>query len=188
MEQFLKSVERKAFLMARYAVSDDEEALDIVQDAMLKLVERYGERPEAEWRPLFWRILRNRIQDTHRRRSALGRLMAMAGFLSVPAGAAGRGKAGDTKNDEAGPSIEAMAGPAEEEPPRRYALAKASQQLEQALRTLPTRQREAFLLREWEGLSVNEAAKAMGCSEGSVKTHHFRALKALREQLAEHWP
>ena len=180
MEDFLRSVERRAFRMARYHVANEEDALDIVQDAMLKLVERYADRPCEEWRPLFWRILRNRVKDAHRRSSVLGRLKAMAGFLA-PSGA------GESR-EIVGDPMDRFPGDPSDDPSRRAELSDASARLDQALQNLPARQREAFLLRAWEGLSVRETALAMGCTQGSVKTHHSRAISALREQLGEHWP
>lgn len=169
LERFLADVERRAFRIARMATRNDDDALDIVQDAMLRLARHYGQRPQEEWRPLFHRILTNGIRDFSRRRRVRQRL-----FAWWPARAEG---------DDAAPEPEAVdpgAGPGE-------ALegAEAMAALEAALETLPERQREAFVLRTLEGLDVAATAVAMGCSEGSVKTHHFRAVHALRERLGE---
>ncbi len=174
LERFLKDVEKRAYRMAEIAVRDADDALDIVQDAMLQLVRAYGTRPSEEWRPLFYRILHNRIQDCRRRRRTRSRVIAWW--------------TGGTREDEDDPPdpIEQAEG-AEPEPPRRLENAEAMAALEAALRELPERQQQAFLLRNFEGLDVAQTAQAMGCGEGSVKTHYFRALQALRAKLGEHW-
>ncbi len=173
LNQFLAGVERRAFRMARFSVHDTDEALDIVQDAMLMLARRYAQRPAAEWPPLFFRILRNRITDFHRRRSV------RAGIFSLFRGAASDGGAALEETIADGQGVE---------PEYRAQLDGATQQLERALQALPARQREAFLLRAWEGLDVAETARAMQCSAGSVKTHYFRAVHSLRESLGDDWP
>lgn len=159
--------------MARIALRHDEDALDAVQDAMLQLARRYAERPAEEWRPLFYRILENRIRDLQRRRVVRGRVMALLPWRR------------DDEDEFPDPVAEApdhAPGPAEQVDGMGV-LAR----LEQALATLPARQREAFLLRNLEGLDVAATAVAMGCSDGSVKTHYFRAVQALKEQLGEFW-
>ncbi len=169
LERFLAEVERRAFRIARMATRNDDDALDLVQDAMLSLARRYGDRPEEEWRPLFHRILTNGIRDFSRRRKVRQRV-----FAWWPA----RGQdAEDAPQPEA---VDPSAGPAE-------ALegGAAMAALEAALAALPDRQREAFVLRTLEGLDVSATAAAMGCSEGSVKTHYFRAVHTLRERLSE---
>ncbi|MEB2343777.1 MAG: RNA polymerase sigma factor [Deltaproteobacteria bacterium] len=171
LERFLAGVERRAFRMARLATRDPDEALDLVQDAMTALVQRYSTRPEAEWRPLFYRILQNRIRDWARRRA----------FRAPFRGLLGRG---DTPAPD--PGAEA-ADPAGASPAELALRADAGRQLDAALQALPLRQRQAFLLRAWEGLDVAEAAHAMGCSTGSVKTHYFRAIQALRAHLGDGW-
>jgi RNA polymerase sigma-70 factor (ECF subfamily) len=168
---FLAQVERKAFRMAQMALRHDEDALDAVQDAMLQLARRYASRPSAEWRPLFYRILENRIRDVQRRRTVRGRIMAWMPW------------SGDAEESETDP-IERAPDPA----PGPVAQVEGEQigvALQQAIGLLPARQREAFLLRNMEGLDVAETAHAMGCSEGSVKTHYSRAVQSLREQLGE---
>lgn len=171
LERFLAGVERRAFRMAQLATRDREEALDLVQDAMMALVQRYAGRPEAEWRPLFHRILHNRIRDWTRRRAFRAPLRA---FFS-------------RRDDPASDPVAEAPDPAAASPAELAERADAGRQLEVALRALPLRQREAFLLRAWEGLDVAEAAHAMGCSPGSVKTHYFRAIQALREHLGDGW-
>jgi RNA polymerase sigma-70 factor (ECF subfamily) len=160
--------------MAQIALRDPDDALDAVQDAMLKLARNYASRPSAEWRPLFYRILENGIRDLQRRRSVRNRFMAwLPGAKEDP-----DNEARDPLDNvaDAAPAI-----------PDLLMQGQAMQQLEMSLRALPARQREAFMLRNFEGLDVAETAIAMGCSEGSVKTHYSRAVHALRERLGEVW-
>ncbi len=174
LEKFLASVERKAFKIAQLGLRSEDDALDAVQEAMMKLVQSYSERPADEWKPLFYRILDNTVRDMQRRRTVRGRVMA---FLP-----AWRGEDDDDEYDAiaAAPSHEAT-------PARRLELDEAIDTLERAIETLPARQRQAFLLRNFEELDVAQTAAAMGCSEGSVKTHYFRALEALRARLGDVW-
>ena len=174
LNQFLASVELKAFRIAQLALRHEDDALDAVQDAMLHLARAYSARPADEWKPLFYRILENRIRDVQRRRRVRGRVMAWLPFR--------RGEEADEQPD----LIEQAASP-DPLPGRRLELDEAMQALEKAVAGLPNRQRQAFLLRNLEGLDVAQTAVAMGCSEGSVKTHYFRALHALRAQLGEVW-
>jgi RNA polymerase sigma-70 factor (ECF subfamily) len=171
---FLASVERRAFRIARLALRHDDDALDAVQDAMLQLVRAYASRPADEWRPLFYRILDNRITDMQRRRTVRGRVMAWLPFR------------GDDDEDPADPIEQApSAGP---DPVGRLELDEAMTRLDELLEQLPARQRQAFLLRNYEGLDVAQTALAMGCSEGSVKTHYFRAVTTLRAALGDLLP
>jgi RNA polymerase sigma-70 factor, ECF subfamily len=172
LDQFLASVEKRAFKIAQLGLRNDDDALDAVQDAMMKLVQAYASRPAEEWRPLFYRILTNRVRDMQRRRTVRGRIMAW-----LPGGHA-------DEDDEALDPI-AQAPSADAGPARRLELDEAIGVLETAVAELPPRQQQAFLLRNLEGLDVSETANAMGCSEGSVKTHYFRALEALRARLGE---
>lgn len=174
LDRFLQDVEKRAYRIAEIAVRNPDDALDIVQDSMLQLVRAYGTRPGEEWRPLFYRILHNRIQDCRRRRRTRSKVIAWW--------------TGGTRDDEdeAPDPIEHAVGH-EPEPARRLMNDEAMAALEQALRALPGRQQQAFLLRNFEGLDVAQTAAAMGCGEGSVKTHYFRAVQALREKLGEHW-
>jgi RNA polymerase sigma-70 factor, ECF subfamily len=171
LNQFLAGVELKAFKIAQAALRHEDDALDAVQDAMLQLARAYSGRPAEEWKPLFYRILENRIRDMQRRRTVRGRVMA---WLPLR---------GDDDDEEIDPVAQAPS--LEPQPVRRLELDEAVGALEQALGRLPGRQRQAFLLRSLEGLDVAETARAMGCSEGSVKTHYFRAVQALRAQLGE---
>jgi RNA polymerase sigma-70 factor (ECF subfamily) len=174
LDRFLASVEKRAFRIAQMAVRDADDALDIVQGAMLRLAQSYGGRPSEEWKPLFYRILYNGIRDSQRRRSVRTRI-----FSLWP---------GSLRADEDGPDdpFEHVSDGAPD-PSQRLMASEAMQRLEQAMVALPARQREAFTLRCLEGMDVAETAAAMGCSEGSVKTHYFRALNTLRAQLSEAW-
>ena len=171
LNQFLAGVELKAFKIAQAALRHEDDALDAVQDAMLQLARAYAGRPPEEWKPLFYRILENRIRDMQRRRTVRGRVMA---WLPL------RGEDDDEDLDPV-----AQAPSLEPQPVRRLELDEAVGALEPALARLPPRQQQAFLLRTLEGLDVAQTAQAMGCSEGSVKTHYFRAVQALRAQLGE---
>ena len=168
LDRFLAGVERRAFRIARIALRDDDDALDAVQDAMLKLARHYGGRPSAEWPPLFYRILQNRVRDGQRRRQVRNRL-----FAWFPA-------FGD---DEDGTDPVESAPSNEMGTVDRLMTDEAMQLLEAALGALPARQQEAFMLRNFEGLDVAQTASAMRCSEGSVKTHYSRAVHTLRAKL-----
>lgn len=171
LSQFLASVEVRAFKIAQAALRHEDDALDAVQDAMLQLSRAYSGRPAEEWKPLFYRILENRIRDMQRRRTVRNRVMSWLPFRS------------DSEEGEPDPIADA---PSDEPLPlRRLEIDEAMSALEKALSLLPRRQRQAFLLRTLEGLDVAQTATAMGCSEGSVKTHYFRALQTLRAQLGE---
>lgn len=170
IEAFLRQVEARAYRIAVMGIRDRDEALDAVQDAMIRLVRRYAKRPSEEWPPLFYRILQNRIRDIQRRRAVRSRVLSFFG--------------GQPDEDEFDPIVEA-AGPRSEQPLERNEASDVLKALEQALATLPARQREAFTLRNFEGLDVAQTAVAMSCTEGSVKTHYSRAVHRLRELLAE---
>jgi len=175
LSAFLASVERRAFKQAVYAVRDDDAALDIAQDAMLRLTERYGDRPAAELPLLFQRILQNAIRDWFRRQKVRNLWMTLFSALSP-------GKEDDDQDpletlQAAGESN------AEESGADQLERTQILEIIEQEIRQLPARQREAFLLRYWEEHDVAETAKAMGCSEGSVKTHCSRATHALAVAL-----
>ena len=174
LESFLAGVERKAFRIAQIGLRHEADALDAVQDAMLRLVRSYASRPPAEWQPLFYRILENCVRDLQRRRTVRGRVIA---WLPWGAGA----------DDEEAPDPIAQAPDPAPIPSSQAQTDQTLQALEVALAALPARQRQAFLLRNFEGLDVATTARAMGCSEGSVKTHYFRALQSLRADLGEFW-
>jgi RNA polymerase sigma-70 factor (ECF subfamily) len=167
LDEFLAGVERRAFRLAELSLGSREDALDAVQDAMIRLV-RYRARPPSEWTPLFWRILRRQLTDRHRRLAVRRRVFAWLG-----------------RDGEAVDAADVVPDPLAD-PARRHHESAAFHALGRALRALPRRQRECFLLRELEGLDVAATASAMGCSTGSVKTHLSRALAALRGHL-EDW-
>lgn len=170
MNAFLAQVERRAFRMAELNLGHREDAMDAVQDAMLRLVKHYSDKPAQEWTPLFWGILRRRIVDLQRRRKVRS---IMVGWLG--------GKDDDGDDLPAWEPADTGPGPME-----RLNDAQSYADMAAAVKLLPQRQREAFMLRVLEGLDVAETAQAMGCSEGSVKTHLSRALQRLRDQL-EAW-
>ena len=174
LNRFLADVERRALRIAEIAVRDRDEALDLVQNAMIKLVRKYADRPGDEWPPLFYRILQNGIRDWHRRQAVRNRVMVWFG----------RGSADDDDFD----IVAAAPDPIGRAPDEELENEEAMDSLEVALRALPARQREAFVLRTFEGLDVAGTAVAMGCSEGSVKTHYSRAIHSLRETLGEYGP
>jgi RNA polymerase sigma-70 factor (ECF subfamily) len=170
LERFLASVERRAFIAARVATGSPEDALDIVQEAMLALATRYAARPPAEWGALFQTILQSRIRDWYRRSRVRNRFRVWFG---------------NHDEDDADPIAE-LADVREPGPDRRLGTARAMSELEQALARLPPRQQQAFLLRAWEGLDTRATARVMKCSEGSVKTHYSRACDSLRQALKEY--
>ena len=184
LDRFLAGVERRAFRHAELALRDVDEALDVVQDAMVALVARYRSRPADEWPPLFWRILTTRIADAHRRRQRNRRRF---GFLPPLRDASdggdgdSRGGAGEGGEDE----LERVAADPATSPDVRLESADLSERILAAVRRLPLRQQQAFLLRSWQGLSVADTARAMGCGENSVKTHTARALTQLRSWLGD---
>src|ERR1700721_2572182 len=194
LEKFLAEIERRAFRMGQVAFGDPDDALDVVQDAMLKLTRSYASRPSAEWRPLFYRILENGIRDLQRRRTVRKRVMTwLPGPKKNPdkegrerwATAGVPGPKEDPDNEAQDPLDNvADSGPTI---PEKLMQGQAMEQLEESLRALPARQREAFMLRNFEGMDVAGTARALGCSEGSVKTHYSRAVHALRERLGEVW-
>lgn len=178
MDRFLAGVEYKAFRIAVYALHNEQAALDVVQDAMLKLVEKYPHKPESEWPALFFTILNNRITDVRRWR----KLREVGGkTISLFRNHA------DGEEDllETGLGTE-LNSPRMQ--PEKVVLSKQiRERVEEALNNLSHRQRQVFMLREWQGLSVRDTAAVLGCSEGSVKQHHFRAMRFLREHLEEVW-
>jgi RNA polymerase sigma-70 factor, ECF subfamily len=175
LNQFLREVELKAFRIARAGLRHDDDALDAVQDAMLQLARAYASRPAQEWKPLFYRILDNRVRDMRRRRVVRNRVLAWLPFRR------------DTEQDDADDPISHAPSP-DAGPVARLEGDAAMRALARALEILPHRQRQAFLLRTLEGLDVAQTAAAMGCSEGSVKTHLHRALHALRASLQDFAP
>ena len=173
LNRFFMEVEKRALRIAEIAVRDRDEALDLVQNAMIKLARHYADRGDGEWTPLFYRILQNGVRDWHRRQAVRNRVM----------GWFGRGADDDGAYDP----VQAAPDPMGRTPEELLANREAMRSLEDAIRSLPARQQQAFMLRLFEGLDVSGTATAMGCSEGSVKTHYSRAVHALREKLGDHW-
>ncbi|MCP5143863.1 MAG: RNA polymerase sigma factor [Gammaproteobacteria bacterium] len=172
---FLADTERRAFKMALLATSNREDAMDIVQDAMFKLAQRYADKPAEEWAPLFYRILQSRINDYYRRKAVRNRVFTWLG------------RATDEDGDEQANALETMVADESSGPDGKVHDSRAAQRIEAELRQLPPRQRQAFLLRAWEGFDTAETASIMGCSEGSVKTHYSRAVHTMRERLGDDW-
>lgn len=177
LSDFLKSVDKRAFKRTVYHVRDEEAALDIVQDSMIKLAEHYGDKPINELPMLFQRILSNCTLDWFRRQKTRNALFtSMSDF--------------ESSNDESGDfdllEIHSSEGNDREETQSAEDLVRRKQvlkEIENEIQELPARQREAFLMRYWEEMDVAETAAAMGCSEGSVKTHCFRAIQTLSKAL-----
>ena len=174
LDDFLASVERRAFKQAAFAVRDDDAALDIVQDAMLKVTVHYADRPAAELPLVFTRILQNAIHDHFRRQKVRNTWVTLFSALTP------------NSEEDADPleTLEAMTGSqAAESAADKFERSQVVGIIEEEIAKLPARQREAFLLRYWEDFDVAETAAAMGCSEGSVKTHCSRATHALARAL-----
>ena len=175
MEAFLITVEKRAFRMARIATGNTDDALDIVQDAMCSLVSRYADKAVEQWRPLFFRILVNRIRDWYRRQKVRRYWQYFSHTFKK------------VEDDDRNDPIESAPDGTMPDPSEQLILNDTVTMLDHALRRLPPRQQQAFLLRAWEGLSVRDTAKVMKCSEGSIKTHYARAIRTLRDLLENHW-
>lgn len=158
-----------------FAVRDEEAALDIVQDSMLKLAEKYGDRPGNEFPMLFQRILQNTIRDYYRRSKVRSMWTTVLSALTPD-------------SEEEYDPLETLeiedASKFAATPENQFQQAQTLAAIEEEITKLPTRQREAFLMRYWEDMDVAETAAAMGCSEGSVKTHCSRATHALAAALS----
>ncbi len=170
LDSFLSSVERRALRIAQLGTRDTDEAMDCVQDAMLQLARHYSNRDPAEWPPLFYRILDNRLRKWRFRQVLRGRWLG-ARMGAVPA-------------EDTDP-LDSLSGPETERPDIATQSANTLHSVRSALEALPTRQRQAFVLRHWQGLSTTDTAIAMGCTEGSVKTHLSRACAQLQTLLLE---
>ena len=176
LSEFLASVERRAFKQALFAVRNEESALDIVQDTMLKLSESYGDRPPAELPMLCQRILQNTIRDYYRRQKVRSTWTTLFSTLSG-------GNDGDEDSDPLETLLTEDAENSPETPHGRLLQSQVIAIIEQEVARLPLRQRQAFLMRYWEDMDIAETAIAMGCSEGSVKTHCSRATQTLAVAL-----
>lgn len=168
LDEFLAEISLRAFRMAEIRLDESDQAHDAVQDAMMRLVQKYGHRPREEWRPLFYRILNNRIRDFQRRGGLYRRW-----FL-------------EPRHNEAPDPVETSAGPEADNPDRGPDQEHFWRDLGEALRELPVRQQETVICRLLEGMDVAETALAMGCTQGTVKTQYARGLASLRQRLGEH--
>jgi RNA polymerase sigma-70 factor (ECF subfamily) len=174
LSEFLAGAERRAYKQALFAVRDSDNALDIVQDSMIKLSENYGERPAQELPLLFTRIVQNTIHDFFRRQKVRSTWITLFSALS----------SGDSEDADPLETLEALPGTASAESAAdEVERIQVVAVIEQEVARLPARQREAFLLRYWEDMDVAETAATMKCSEGSVKTHCSRATQALAKAL-----
>lgn len=172
LDRFLAQQETQAYRMAYAMTQNREDALDLVQDSMLRLVRHYADRDDAEWTLLFYRILNNRIRDFHRRRR-LWRWLPLFGDSR---------ESGDGREEQ--PSV-ARVSVQPQQPEQQLAQDDGLRHIHQALARLPLRQQQVFLMRALQEFSTRETAKALGISEASVKTHYRRALQQLRSRLAE---
>ena len=159
--------------LKRVRISETVEQPIFRQEAMLRLVKGYAQRPSGEWKPLFYRILQSRINDFYRRRTVRNRVMVIMPW-----------NRNDDEDEAPDPMDSATAGE-RENPVQEVQQDAATDAMIAAIQRLPARQQQAFLLRAWEGLSVEATARAMGCSEGSVKTHYSRAIRNLQGQLRD---
>lgn len=171
LERFLMEIEKKAYIMAKMAVNNSEDALDLLQESMIAFIKSYATRKEAEWSPLFYRILQNRIHDFFRRSTVRNRWRVWL----------------HPYNDGDGEDrIESMPDQHSTDPAEELSNEDFGKAIVDALQLLPVRQQQVFMLRVWDGLSVADTAIAMECSQGSVKTHLSRAMRSLRSNLAEY--
>ncbi len=175
LDQFLAEHERRAFRMAMIATGEQADALDIVQDAMLKLVRGYAHKSKAEWPALFHRIVQNAITDWFRREKVRRRWRHWFHRDS---------EEGDY--EDGSDPLAQLEQTGTHQPDDMVKQEAAMKKLDELLNQLPPRQQQTFLLRQWEGMNVAETAKAMGISEGSVKTHYSRAVHSLRAELEEY--
>ena len=166
---FYRAVEKRAFRLAEFETRNAGEAIDLVQDAMEALMHKYLRKPPDQWRPLFYRILQNKIRDWQRKNAVRQR-------LHIPS----------EGNECTSAFIEQQAESLQTGPENQYAQDITMQRLQLALERLSSRQRQTFLLRVWEGFDVAETARIMGCSSGSVKTHLSRAMSTLQELLQQY--
>ncbi|MBX9676435.1 MAG: RNA polymerase sigma factor [Methylotenera sp.] len=173
LSDFLRDVERRAFKQTVYAVRDEHTALDIVQDSMLKLAEKYADKPVTEYPMLFQRILQNTMRDFWRRQKVRNMWTTLLSSF-------GAGQDGEEDHD---PLDTIDVEDESENPMAQLEQSQTMKIIEKAIEKLPARQREAFILRYWEDMDVAETAEVMGCSQGSVKTHCSRAVHTLAALL-----
>ena len=175
LEEFLKFIEKRAFHMSRLSTSSVEDAHDIVQDTMFKLVEKYADKSPADWKPLFYKILRSKITDHYRRKALRDKVFP---WKKAPA---------DESEDYFEQRIIEGVSTSGDGPDNLVIRAEKLQQLTLGIKQLTLRQQQAFMLRAWEGLSTRDTAAVMGCTEGSVKTHYSRAMERLRALLGDYY-
>lgn len=175
MEQFLCYIEQRAFHYIRTSVGNIEDTHDIVQESMYKLVQKYAGKSPAEWKPLLYRIMSSKVTDFHRRRAIREKFI-----FQTPA------RVPEEEDYLQSQALDAIARDSEAPLPSLERELRVDK-LIQSIRELSLRQQQAFMLRCWEGMSTKDTAIAMGCSEGSVKTHYSRAMIQLREQLEDHY-
>ena len=175
LEEFLKFIERRAFHMARISTNNVDDAHDIVQDTMYKLVEKYADKAPADWKPLFYTILRSKTTDYYRRNAIRDKVFPW------------RKPNSNESDDYLEPLINLSTSAGTDDPDSMLVRSERLQQLTSAIKQLPLRQLQAFMFRAWEGLSTLQTATAMGCTEGSVKTHYSRAMKRLRALLGDYY-
>jgi len=171
LDAFLESIQLRAYKTALISTSSQEDALDIVQDSMIKLAEKYADKTPQEWPKLFHRILQSKIRDWYRRQKVRNQWRTFF-------------KPRDDDNED--DLVENAPDLLNSKPDDKFIQHLAMETLEAALQSLPLRQQQAFLLRTWEGLDVAETANAMECSQGSVKTHYSRAIHTLRAKLEDY--
>jgi RNA polymerase sigma-70 factor (ECF subfamily) len=182
LNNFFAELQHKAYHVAYGALWDKETALDVVQESMLRFVQYYRDKPEPEWPALFRSVLNSRINDQRRKRllaTTKRKLLSLTGLGLANA-----------ERDEHMAEAELSDIQHEEgisDPEAGVTASQLKRRIEQALATLAERQRQVFLLREQLGLSIRDTADILGCSENSIKQHHFRALRAMRAQLSEVW-
>jgi RNA polymerase sigma-70 factor (ECF subfamily) len=182
LNDFLAGLQNKAYHVAYGALWDKETALDVVQEAMLRFVQYYRNKPETEWPALFRSVLNSRINDQRRKRLLAGTKRKLLSLTGLGLAEADRGE------HMAEAELCAVAHDAGiSDPEAGVGASQLKKRIEGALATLAERQRQVFLLREQLGLSIRDTADILGCSENSIKQHHFRALRAMRAQLSEVW-
>lgn len=167
MQNFLAGIEGRAFRLAQIATGNRDDALELIQETMMKLVQNYSGRSGDEWTPLFYSILQSRIRDWHRRQSVRNRFRSWLPW----------------HEEDEEDVLEQYPAEASCEPSTQLENNQFMENLNRELTALPYRQQQVFLLRVWEGMDIAQTAVAMQCSESSVKTHHARALQKLRAQL-----
>lgn len=173
LDQFLSETEQRAYRMAVIATGNRDDALEIVQDAMFKLVNKYADKSAEDWGPLFHRILQSTIRDWYRRSAVRNRLRQF--FFSTP-----ESESADVMDEFEQKTVA--------RPDENLKISQTMDALDEALHQLPFRQQQAFLLRQWHGLDVRQTAEVMGCSQGSVKTHLSRSIMALKLKLVDYQP